>query len=257
MDLLDIVLYFAVAAISGAVNAVAGGGTFLTFPVLILGGLSAVSANIMSTIALWPGAVASAFAYRSEIENDRQALIIFRDFLKKSILVSILGSILGTAILLMTPEVTFQALVPWLLLFASCIFTFGKRGFRFFNLFGEMNPRRRFAGYALQFAIAVYGGYFGAGIGILMLAMLQLMGMREIHQMNALKTILGSAINGVAWIIFAFSGKIVWDLAIIMIAGGIFGGYFGARIAVRVPPEKVRILVSVIAFAMTAYFFVK
>ena len=253
MDLPDIVLYFAAAAAGGAINAVAGGGTFLVFPLLIFGGMGSVQANIMSTIALWPGAVASAFAYRGELKRDLEQLPNVTDFLKKSIAVSMAGSLIGTVTLLMTPEVLFKDLVPWLLLFASVIFTFGRHGIRWLNPF---MGQKRSAGYALQFATAVYGGYFGAGIGILMLAMLQLLGLSDIHQMNSLKTILGSAINVVAWTIFLFSGKVIWGLAALMIAGALIGGWFGAKLALKVSPQKVRALVSVIGFATCAYFFV-
>lgn len=249
MNLLDIVLYFGVAAIGGAVNAVAGGGTFLTFPMLILSGLTSIQANIVSTIALWPGAVASAFAYRKERNIDRQKLIYF-------IVVSVLGGAIGTTILLVTPEQVFGALVPWLLLIAVIIFTFGSKIGRIFSkFFGSQSlPNRGLAG-VFQFVIAVYGGYFGAGIGILMLAMLQIMGFKNIHQMNALKTILGSTINAVAVIIFIFSGRVVWDVAGVMIIGAISGGYIGAHLSLGVSPAKIRILISIIGFAMSAYFF--
>lgn len=256
MDLLDIVLYFAIAAISSGINSVAGGGTFLTFPVLILGGMSPIQANIMSTIALWPGSVASAFAFRGQMAQDTEQLSAFKGFLKKSIAISIAGSIIGTALLLSTPERTFSALVPWLLLAATLIFTFGRKGIRLLDMFSsQANPKRRIAANLLQFLIAIYGGYFGAGIGILMLAMLQIMGLSHIHQMNALKTILGSTINGVAWLVFAASGQVLWPLAWVMIAGAVFGGYFGARLSLGVHPEKIRWLVSIIGFAMAAYFF--
>jgi uncharacterized protein len=251
MDLPDIVLYFGLSAIAGAINAVAGGGTFLVFPVLILNGISAFSANILCTVSLWLGSVSSAIAYKGELRTDAKQLRIF-------IIISVLGSTLGTLTLLMTPEQTFSHMVPWLLLIATLIFTFGGRGIGFLNQFSSHTTIvRRLSCMAFQFAIAVYGGYFGAGIGIMMLAMLQLLGFTQIHQMNALKTILASTINATAIVIFVFSGKIIWPVAIVMTAGAVIGGYFGARLAVRVPPEKIRLLVSMIAFAMTAYFFVK
>ncbi|MFW0778112.1 MAG: sulfite exporter TauE/SafE family protein [Rickettsiales bacterium] len=249
MDLLDIALYFAIAAIGGGLNSVAGGGTFLTFPVLILGGLSSIQANIVSTIALWPGAVASAFAYRTERDVDSKTLTPF-------IIISILGASIGTAVLLLTPEQTFSALVPWLLLVAVLVFTFGGKGIAVLRAFShETTPTQKYAAWMFQFVIAIYGGYFGAGIGILMLAMLQIMGLTHIHKMNALKTILGSTINAVAVFIFLFSGRVVWDVAGVMIIGAIVGGYVGARMSLRVSANKVRALVSVIGFAMSAYFF--
>ncbi len=246
MTLLDICIYFAAGFVGSAINSVAGGGTFLTFPLLILNGMSALQANIMSTIALWPGSVASALAYKNERNIDRKQLTRF-------IIISILGSVAGTTTLLLTPEQTFEGLVPWLLLFATLLFTFGRN----LKLPASGSHHGAWLGFLLQFAIAVYGGYFGAGIGILMLAMLQIMGFSHIHQMNALKTILGSTINAVAFGVFLFSGKVIWGVACVMIAGALAGGYFGARFALKISPEKVRFVVCVIGFVMTGYFFAK
>ncbi len=253
MTLLGISLLFAASAAGGAINSVAGGGTFLTFPMLIWSGESALQANIMSTIALWPGSLSSVYAYRRELIVDRRRLGEF-------MIISIIGSIIGTSILLLMPEATFERLVPWLLLGATLIFTFGNRvsGIRYrasgiSNLFRYLIPDTRY----LQFAIAIYGGYFGAGAGILMLAMLNMMGFASIHRMNALKTLLGSTINAVAVVIFIASGRVIWPLAVVMIGGAMIGGYVGARLALKVSPEKIRALVSIIGFAMTVYFFLK
>jgi uncharacterized protein len=249
MTWVDILLYFSAAFAGSAINAVAGGGTFLTFPLLIFNGLTSIQANVMSTIALWPGSVMSALTYRGQLAADRRTFLPFAA-------VSILGSALGTFILLATPETTFDGLVPWLLLFATLVFVFGNRGIALIRPFakGSAASHRTF-GLALQFAIAVYGGYFGAGIGILMLAMLQVMGMSHIHEMNAMKTILGSAINAVAFIVFAAVGPVSWAIAAIMIPGAIAGGYAGAALALKVPPQKARALAGILAVSMTAYFF--
>ncbi|MFO0389386.1 MAG: sulfite exporter TauE/SafE family protein [Alphaproteobacteria bacterium] len=246
MTLLDVLVYFLAGFIGSAINSVAGGGTFLTFPLLIMNGMGALQANIMSTIALWPGSVASAFAYKNERNVDKQQLTKF-------IIISILGSIVGTVTLLLTPEQTFESLVPWLLLFATLLFTFGRN----FALPQSSTHHGAWLGFLLQFGIAVYGGYFGAGIGILMLAMLQLQGFSNIHQMNALKTILGSTINAVAVLLFLFSGKVIWPVAIVMIAGALTGGYAGAKCALKFSPAKVRMVVCIIGFVMTGYFFAK
>ncbi|MGE0754189.1 MAG: sulfite exporter TauE/SafE family protein [Alphaproteobacteria bacterium] len=249
MDLLDISLFMLAAFAGGAVNSVAGGGTFITFPLLIVSGLTALQANILSTIALWPGAVASAFAYRKE-----QKITLHQ--IKGLVVASLIGSAIGTAILLLAPESVFEALVPWLLLFATLLLAFGGK-FK-----AKQLPTARSVDRAggkiifLQFLIAIYGGYFGAGIGILMLAALQLAGFSHMHQMNALKAILGSAINAVAVVIFIASGKVVWPIAVFMIAGGIVGGYVGARLALKVQSQTVRRLVVLIGFLMSVYFFV-
>lgn len=243
MTLPETGLFFLVAMAGSAINSVAGGGTFITFPMLIMSGLSAIQANIVSTIALWPGSVASAFAYRRALVADRKQLTPF-------LIISIVGSVIGTLTLLLTPEQTFKQLVPWLLLCATLIFTFGR------NLKLPASHHARPVGYGLQLAIAIYGGYFGAGIGILMLAMLQLLGLSNIHQMNAMKTILGSAINAVAVALFVLSGKVVWPVALVMVAGALMGGFFGAKLALKVSPGKVRLLVVAVGFAMTGYFFI-
>ena len=257
---MDSLIFFAVAFIAGAINSVAGGGTFLTFPVLLVSGMPAIAANATSTAALWPGSISAAWGYRS-------ALAVEGRLLKRMMLISVLGGACGAWLLLSTPEKVFRDLVPWLLLTASLIFTFGKRGFALFSArlrqgFAEepaviAAAHASRASYGLQFIIAVYGGYFGAGIGILMLAMLQLMGLNHIHRMNALKSLLGSCINAVAVSLFVIKGLIIWPVALVMLCGGVAGGYFGARLALLLPPAKIRLGVSMIGFAMTAYFFWK
>ncbi len=248
MNLLEISLFFIVPAFAAAINSVAGGGTFLTFPVFIMNGLTPLQANVMSTVALWPGTVASSYGYRDVLVTDRKRLIPL-------LVVCVIGGAAGSVTLLNTPEVIFKQIVPWLLLFATLIFTFGKYGVVFLrSRFPEAKEYHNL-GIFLQAVIAFYGGYFGAGIGILMLAILQMVGLSNIHEMNALKTLLAAAINMATVVIFILAGAVVWKLAFIMIAGGMFGGYAGARLALKVPPSYVRWLVSVIGFSMTAYFF--
>lgn len=246
MELLDIVLYFSVASAAASINSVAGGGTFIVFPILILNGLTPIQANITSTIALWPGAVTSALTYRTQRAYDKKTLMPL-------MITSIIGGAIGTFILLETPERTFTFLVPWLLLVATAIFTFGSHGVAWLRK--HTAGRHQFMAIVFQLLIAVYGGYFGAGIGMLMLAMLQIMGHSDIHRMNGLKSVLGSTINAVAVFIFLFSGKVVWDAAVVLLLGAVFGGYFGTRLALKLSPQKVRNLVSVIGFSMAAYFF--
>jgi uncharacterized protein len=247
MTLLDFstesAVFFAVSLVAAAINSVAGGGTFLTFPVFIMGGLTALQANVMSTIALWPGVLASAYGYRSEMAEDSRK---YRPLL----VIAMLGGVIGAVMLLHTPEVVFKQQVPWLLLSATLIFTFGKR---------IPVGKHRTSGaipYVLQLIIAIYGGYFGAGIGILTLAMLQMMGHTHIHKMNALKTLFTGAINVMTVVVFIFSDKVVWHLAPVMIFGALCGGYLGARMALKISPHYVRAMVSIIAFSMTAYFFI-
>lgn len=245
---LQYLIFFLSAAIGGAINAVAGGGSFLLFPVLMFGGMPPVAANVMCTIALWPGSVASSYAYWREVNTPIHTL-------KNLLFFCVIGSALGAWILLHFPEETFAALVPWLLLVATVIFTFGRRVVAKLRL--AHSSTNHMAIYAGMLAIAIYGGYFGAGIGILMLAMLQLAGYHHMHEMNALKTVLGAAINGVAVAIFITSGAVLWNCAGVLIAGGIAGGYIGTKLALKIHPETVRKIVVMIGVATTAYFFLK
>ena len=248
MNLLDISLFFVIPAIAAAINSVAGGGTFLTFPVFIFYGLTPLQANVMSTIALWPGTISSTYGYRKELATDRKRLIPL-------LVICIIGGTAGSLTLLYTPEITFRRLVPWLLLAATIIFTFGRYVIACLHKRFPHSKEQPVVTMFLQLVIAFYGGYFGAGIGILMLAMLQLMGLSDIHKMNALKTLLAGAINMATVVIFILAGAVMWNLAAVMVAGGIFGGYVGARMALKVAPQHIRTLVSVIGFLMTAYFF--
>lgn len=243
----DIVVFFAVSFVAAAVNAVAGGGTFLTFPLFILNGLTPLSANVMSTVALWPGTLASIHGYRGVRDANPKFLFPF-------IILCLIGGIAGALLLLSTPEKIFTQMVPWLLLAATLIFTFGQKIVPFIK-----RPIKKtwIPAYAGMTTIALYGGYFGAGFGMLTLAMLQLMGFSDIHRMNAIKTLLTGSINAAAFAIFVLMADIDWHLAPVMIGGAVAGGYLAARTSLKVEPQKIRLLVSLIGFAMTAYFFLK
>jgi uncharacterized membrane protein YfcA len=234
-------LFFA-AVVGGALNAVAGGGSFVALPALLYAGVGPVTANATTTMALWPGAVSSAIAYRREIKTTRQRLLILGA-------VSLTGGLFGALLLVRTSDSSFMRLLPWLMLIAAVTFTFGGR-----RQSGHQ-PLPLVA--AMQLAIAIYGGYFGGGMGIMMLATLALAGMTDIHEMNGLKSILGAAINGVALIAFVMSGAVAWVPGLVMVGGGIVGGYAGASLARRVDRTHVRVFVTVVAWTMTAYFFLR
>jgi uncharacterized protein len=240
-------LLLVAAAIGGALNSVAGGGSFVAFPALLLAGVPPIPANATNTVALWPAAVASALAYRREIRDVKREIVPMGA-------ASLIGGLVGSLLLLRTSPHTFVLLIPFLLLFASTLFTFGG-GIAKKLTRGARAPLP--AAVAAQLAIAVYGGYFGGGIGIMMLAVMTLLGMTHIHQMNGMKNILGALINGVAVVAFVVAGAVQWGPGVFMVAGGILGGYAGATIARRVNPKYVRRLVMAIAWTMTAYFFVK
>jgi uncharacterized membrane protein YfcA len=247
----DASLLFVAAAAGGAINSVAGGGSFLSFPALIYAGVPATVANATNTVALWPGSVASAGAYREELQAQKKTLLSLG-------IVSLAGGILGAELLLHTPERTFVKLIPFLMLGATLLFAFGNRLTAILKSATRNSKAPAWLGFLgitlLQLTIATYGGYFGGGIGILMLAMLALMGMENIHEMNALKTVLGSLINGVACWTFIANGVVRWPQAGVMVVGAILGGYFGAHFARKLNPAKVRQVVIGIGFIMTAVF---
>lgn len=236
--------------LAGAINAVAGGGSFLTLPVLVACGLPSVPANATSAVALWPGTLASFGAYRRELATGAR----LTGFLAG---VSLLGGVVGAFILLRTPALTFDHLLPWLTLFATGLFAFGARISTRLKLSlgsGE-NRRSLLATGAIQFVLSVYGGYYGAGAGIMLLAVLTLLGMKNIHAMNAFKVLLTAAFNGAAVALFIVRGVVDWPVALCLMVGGLLGGYGGAWLARRLPPQGIRRFVIGVGVLTTAYFF--
>ena len=227
-------------------NSVAGGGSFLTLPSLIFAGVAPVSANATSSVALWPGSVAGAIAYREDLSKSG------RPFVELSV-VSGVGGLLGALILLRTSNATFASVLPYLMLTATLVFTFSRHLTTRFEQ-SSAAPKRVWV-VLLQFAISIYGGYFGGGMGLMMLAGFAMMGMTNIHAMNALKTALAALINLVAIVSFIAAGAVAWRPGIVMVAAAILGGYFGASAARRVAPERARRFVLAVAWSMTGVFF--
>lgn len=242
-------LAFLAAIAGGAINSIAGGGTLVTFPAIVALGLSPLTANATSTVGLWPGAVGSLWAYRPHLASARPWLIGLT-------LPSLLGGGLGAILLLRTGEDRFARIVPFLVLAATLLFMLQGPLRRWL---GREHPHRppgaRPNGLFIagQFAVGVYGGYFGAGIGILMLATLEWMGHRNIHLMNGLKNWGGLCINLVAAGLFIAGGIVHWPVALSLAAGGLLGGYVGARMAQRVAQATVRRAVVAIGFAAFAW----
>jgi len=255
MTLPQIVILFVASVVAGILNSVAGGGSFFTFPSLIVTGVSAIQANATNTMALWPGTVASTSAYRRELMQQK------RDLLFLLVGTSLIGGVLGAILLLKTSQAVFVRLIPYLLLLATLLFAFSglvTARLRTRSRDKTRFSRRSFVGIAVaQFIISIYGGYFGGGIGILMLATLAMMGLENIHEMNALKTLLASCINGSAVVTFIMMGAIVWPQAILMIFGAILGGYGGAYYARKINPRWVRLFVIAVGIALTIYFFLR
>jgi len=239
------------AFIAGIMNSVAGGGTLLTFPALT-GVVSPAVANGTSTTALLPGSFAGAAAYRSELRESRR-------FVLRMLAPSLVGGFLG-AWLVTENEKAFETLVPWLILAAAVLFLVQQplsRWMRKHRPDHEPGPWGQAGLILFQFFIAIYGGYFGAGIGILMLTALGFMGVGDIHRMNAVKTLLAATINAASVVIFVLKDKIHWEFALVMAAAAIVGGYLGARVARRLPAIYVRWMVIVIGFGLAVYYFAK
>jgi hypothetical protein len=247
------VFLFIAAVVAGAINSVAGGGSFITFPALLFVGLPPVNANASNTVALWPGQPASLGAYRGEFRHLSRGIVL------PLVITGIVGGVLGAWVLLKTPQTTFMRLVPWLILAATILFMLSGRITRWVRRRSEHAHHAEFTtvrGLLIQMLIAFYVGYFGAGAGILILAMLALLGMDQIHTMNALKALLTTVSNGVAMVLFIFSHAVFWPETIVMILGSILGGYFGAYLAQKTKPEYIRAIVIAIGFLLSAYFFV-
>lgn len=261
-DVANLVILALVAAVASAVNSVAGGGTILTFPVLttILPDTPArmVIANATSTIGLWPGAVAAAWAYRGE-RADQPA------WARWLLVPSVAGALVGSALVLVLPPEWFAALVPWLILLSAVLFTVqpwvtGRAAAAAAG--GGERPTSIAVACLLQFFVAVYGGYFGAGIGILMLAMLGMLRLGDIHRLNAVKNVLGMIVNGAAAGLFAVgavlgSHEVAWRHAGVMAAAAVAGGLAGSHLARRMPARIVRRGVAIIGFVLAAYYFLK
>ncbi|MBN8532330.1 MAG: sulfite exporter TauE/SafE family protein [Alphaproteobacteria bacterium] len=253
MDILQAIALFAVAVLAGALNSVAGGGSFFTFPALVMTGMNSVVANATNTIALWPGSLASVFAYRRHVTHNWPGLI-------GPVAWVFLGGLAGAVLLIKTPEHVFNALIPWLMLLAVSVFHWGAKWRAWLariKLPKQKPAQRQFLLLFLLLVISLYGGYFGGGIGMMLLATLAIMGIEHIHAQNALKTIFASSINGAAVLYFIISGAIDWPHALLMMVGAIIGGYYGAVIAQKIPPERVRVGVLAVGYAMVGYFFLR
>lgn len=255
MSLHEAGFLFLAAVVAGAINSVAGGGSFISFPALLFTKIAPISANATNTAAMWPGTIASTVAYWREMSQPR-----VRKLLPPLLLTGFVGGIIGASILLKTPQATFMKMVPWLLLGATMLFVASGKITAWVRAQGEQGGRRRLlfvAGMALELLIAVYIGYFGAGAGILVLAMLALLDVGNIHAMNGMKALLVSAVNLVALALFIRARVVVWPEAAVMLLGAVAGGYGGAYYAQKVNPVVIRRLVIVIGFGMSAYFFVR
>lgn len=249
MSILDAAILFAAGYLSGVVNAMAGGGTFITFGAMSLLGTPPILANATSSVTQFPGYITSTLAYWSDIKLFwRGALLLCA--------ISAVGALVGSLILLALDSASFKALVPWLLLAATALFAIGP----------WLKPKPRtsgepkvgsLAGSIAQFFTAIYGGFFGAGMGVMMLATLGLTESGDYHRINALKNMLAMVIASLAIVVFVVGGVVAWPEAIVMIPGGALGGYSGVWIAKRVPQGVVRAFVIAVGLFLAVYYFVK
>ncbi len=246
------VILLIAAALGGASNALAGGGTFLVFPALLLAGVLPIQANATASLVLLPGAFASAWVYRDIITG--RSLGGSKIFLLKMLILSVLGSGVGSVLLLATPNSTFSSLVPWLLLMATAVFTLAP-----WIRNKATASRHEFATLMLvgQFLISIYGGYFGAGMGVLMIALYLVATKLDVHAASGLRLVCGGLINLLAVVIFTAKGAVDFKVGIPMLLASTFGGYAGALLVKKLNAELARKSILVYAWILTAWFFVK
>jgi uncharacterized protein len=242
----EILIVFFAGLIAGAMNAAAGGGSFVSVPALIFVGIPSVSANMSSTIALYPGSLTSGWAYRKNFQP------ILNVSVKAMFLATLAGGLWGAILLLLTPNSAFDKIIPWLLLVGSLAFAFGpwigKR------LHRHWRSNTAFVLVA-QFVLGVYGGYFGGAVGIMMMAVWSVLGLTDIRAMNAVKVVLVAAANTIAVLCFAFAGSVAWRETLIMLVAAALGGYAGAHATLQLSGPQIRIAISIINFLITAAFF--
>jgi uncharacterized membrane protein YfcA len=243
----ELLVVAGVAVVAGGMNAIAGGGALLTFPTLVWLGRDPVLANATNALGLLPGTVFGALGFRDELARSRAWVLLL-------LLPSLAGGIAGAVLLLRTPSATFEVVVPWLILAATLLLAVQeplsarlrqREAIR-------LGPGPKVLAVLFQVGVGVYGGYFGAGIGILMLAALGLLGMSDLHQMNGVKNVLAAAINGIAVVWFIVSGAVLWHDALVMMVGAGLGGWTAAHLAQRVGRKVVRRVVIAIGLAMAA-----
>lgn len=249
-----IFLFFA-AVIAGMLNSIAGGGSFVSFPALMFTGVPGVEANATNTVAVWPGLAATVFTYLKRLNVPARLLVPL-------LVTSVAGGFAGALLLIKTPQRTFVHVVPWLLLGGTLLFACGPRIRAVAGRTGTVPSDLRntswlalSAASLLQLVVGTYGGYFGGGIGFVMMGMMAALGMTEIHNMNALRTLLAATINIVAVVTFIAAGAVLWPQCLVMIVGAMAGGWSGGHYAQKADPKRLRYVVILIGLSMSVYFF--
>ncbi len=244
----DLALIAAAGLMAGAMNAIAGGGSFVTLPALIAAGVPSVNANATSTVALVPSALASAYAYRQDFKGFEGVSM------RAMAIISVIGGACGALLLMFTPQRVFDTLVPFLLLFGTVMFAFGRQA-------GEaLRKRVHISAHAIlvvQFFLGLYGGYFGGAVGIMMLATWSLLTTSHVSSLQASRNLLNAAMNATASLLFIVGGLVWWRESLTMLGGAVIGGYFAAHWARRLDPAKARVAISCLNACITALMFWK
>ncbi|SER16168.1 hypothetical protein SAMN03080615_04150 [Amphritea atlantica] len=250
--LTELLILFTAGFFGGVLNSIAGGGSFITFPALLLAGVPPISANATNTFASCSGYMSGTWAFRKD-------LMEIKDQLPRFILISLIGGICGAWLLLQTPEASFETAVPWLLLFATLLFIFGGQLNRTLR---QLGTRHRHASTAaatlltlLLFGVCLYGGFFNAGLGIISLSYLALAGYTDINRMNGLKLLISTFVSLIAIAMFIYDGVIAWYEGSVVLTGTVVGGYVAAHLSRKLPQQQVRNFVSVASIGITLYFF--
>ena len=252
IDLQSTALLVGAGFLGGAINAVAGGATFFTFPAMMAAGLGAVAANASNTVALAPSSFAAFLAMRRHLAGARHLLVSF-------LVVGVLGGAFGAGLVLWLGDARFRACVPWLLLVATVLFAAGPWLVRMMKTADIHHERRsvRLFGHVFQAFIGIYGGFFGAGMGMVTLAGLTLLGLTDIRSMNALKNLFTSLTNGIAIVVFIAAGVVSWPHALVMMAGGLVGGFAGGKLGNVLPADRARLIVTLVGTALTVAYFIE
>ena len=250
--LVELLFLFGAGFFGGVLNSIAGGGSFITFPALLFVGVAPISANATNTFASCAGYLSGAYAFRKDLYAHKEEL-------PRIILISLIGGILGAWLLLQTPESLFLEAIPWLLLFATVLFIFGGKLNAAFKQFASHHRHASSIGSLLLLlmllGVCIYGGFFNAGLGIIVLSYLALAGYSNINAMNGLKLLVSSTVSLIAIALFIYDGAIAWYEGTIVLLGTLAGGYVAAHYSRRLPQKYVRTFVILASSGITVYFF--
>ena len=248
MTIFELSLLVSASFIAGIINSIAGGGSFLTFPALVFSGVPTIAANATSAVAVFPGYLSGALGFSKELKEYPKSKFLLL------IILSIMGGIGGSLLLLITPASVFSYIIPWLLGFATLLFAFGD----FVAKWAKKNCNSNgFLGNLATLIVCIYGGYFNGGLGIVLLALFSTLGLRDIHLMNGLKNIMSFALSAASVVTFAIAGIVFWQQAFIMMIAATIGGYFGVVVARKLSKNTIRVIIVLIGLIMTIIFGMK